>query len=521
MLFLQFSVFAQTTASGAFNYGVLHIEYVDLAGQSAQTKYRIGKDDKPVAAPFIYLHESPAFGSSATTSFSSTSGRPVALLSGQKGKITAKLQGCGKSPIYMKGDRPDGYDAPPQLLDANGVYPWADLATTFPAGQILFFDPFEMTWFVSTSSSGPWIEVGKSQHPLYVVKKTTGVSTEEHSVLYYSCKAAQGLTNDDQIAEAIFQEFADRKVSRRDNPSLVSGVAKDMTYWGGVNPFTNNNGIFWSIDYFLYYEDGRCGSWANFMEAMLKVQGVNCNNRPVFSKYPKDYWQANPTLLSDVLTEFSTSLNQSKAERFVTSLDPTVEVPLNTAINVIPNPQNHIRKLSRYHWQDPANPGVINRLYSQHFLVKNWDFLLSQSTGQKLFYYNMEYYYNYCYTVSFVEGTTNFTFPCFELDGMQAQGSSSDPQSSFADHAVVEFNGKWFDPSYGGVSYASLVEWEDANIDGTGVTSIYTSLTGVVPASWLLPTVSDTDILDNSDTKIPLIFAFQKNTSSNILIMTP
>ena len=52
------------------------------------------------------------------------------------------------------------------------------------------------------------------------------------------------------------------------------------------------------------------------------------------------------------------------------------------------------------------------------------------------------------------------------LPGILGQGNVQDPRSIFANHAVVKYNGKLYDPSYG-KSYLNLNmgSYEDASID--------------------------------------------------------
>jgi hypothetical protein len=49
------------------------------------------------------------------------------------------------------------------------------------------------------------------------------------------------------------------------------------------------------------------------------------------------------------------------------------------------------------------------------------------------------------------------------------------PLGAFGDHALVRYDGKYYDPSYGTGPFDSLVEWEDASIDGFGVQFIHSS----------------------------------------------
>ena len=58
--------------------------------------------------------------------------------------------------------------------------------------------------------------------------------------------------------------------------------------------------------------------------------------------------------------------------------------------------------------------------------------------------------------------------------GAPAQGSD-DPIAVFADHALVEYGSQLYDPSYGTGPFATVLEWEDASLDGFGVQFIDTT----------------------------------------------
>ncbi len=61
-----------------------------------------------------------------------------------------------------------------------------------------------------------------------------------------------------------------------------------------------------------------------------------------------------------------------------------------------------------------------------------------------------------------------------DLSGVPAQGND-DPIGIFADHALIEYDGEIYDPSYGTGPFAGILEWEDASIDGYGVQFIHPS----------------------------------------------
>lgn len=62
-----------------------------------------------------------------------------------------------------------------------------------------------------------------------------------------------------------------------------------------------------------------------------------------------------------------------------------------------------------------------------------------------------------------------------DLSGVPGQGND-DPIGIFGDHALIEYDGEIYDPSYGTGPFASILEWEDASIDGFGVQFITPSL---------------------------------------------
>ena len=51
--------------------------------------------------------------------------------------------------------------------------------------------------------------------------------------------------------------------------------------------------------------------------------------------------------------------------------------------------------------------------------------------------------------------------------GVAGQGNA-DPRAEFDNHAIVEYNGKDYDPSYGSPVSNSRTSWEDASLDGYG-----------------------------------------------------
>jgi hypothetical protein len=156
---LQFNVWlsAQTTAD--FTYKI-RVDEVDFAAQSNAPTYKLSMVRDYAPNPVI---------TGVSWKYPSTQ-TPVAFVSGKKIQVSAKFElgGCNKV-IWVKGDGPDSYDPPAQKL-VNGNYPLIAMpANGGLTSRIRFFDPFVITWYIASSSSGPWFEAGKSKNPLYIV----------------------------------------------------------------------------------------------------------------------------------------------------------------------------------------------------------------------------------------------------------------------------------------------------------------------------------------------------------------
>lgn len=64
-------------------------------------------------------------------------------------------------------------------------------------------------------------------------------------------------------------------------------------------------------------------------------------------------------------------------------------------------------------------------------------------------------------------GGGNLGFVASELPGASGQGNT-DPRSEFENHAIVKYNGKYYDPSYGSSIANDANSWETPALDGFG-----------------------------------------------------
>ena len=78
---------------------------------------------------------------------------------------------------------------------------------------------------------------------------------------------------------------------------------------------------------------------------------------------------------------------------------------------------------------------------------------------------------NWTYTGSGVsQGTYPFVYvwtqDVIDAEGLAGQGINPDPPSQFTNHFVVGYSGQYYDPSYGGVPFATHADWENASLAG-------------------------------------------------------
>jgi hypothetical protein len=340
---------------------------------------------------------------------------PVAFLSGFAPMVTAKfdLGGCSKT-IWAKGDGPGAFDLPAKQL-SQGNYPSTALSSTFPSEKVDFYEPFEINWLISDSPNGPWVKAGSSKHPLYISHATTALSSDlqvYHSLIYYGCKSAKGLKTDDVIVESIYNgTFLSKKLLRKDSPTRLTG----MTYWlPKSDPTSAPYPDCFTTQFLLKFEDGRCGAWADFFRDMIKIQGITAT--PALVTYP-----ATPSMSAALTSDLSTFFGSSAGNIVI---------------------------------QDPM-------FFKGEFFVNNWSF-----SSAKFYKWDREW-------DPYMETTSPLTLPngnvlnFAPLPGSAAQGNGN-PQSTFGDHALVKYNNKYYDPSYGTPIQNSKNAWENLSLSGFG-----------------------------------------------------
>ncbi len=351
----------------------------------------------------------------------------VGYVSGNKPQVEAIFDMC-KDGQYVKAIGKDGtgqeykFSAQP-LIDFSGelTYVPNESDVAFTALKTAYFPNFEITWYLSDNSNGTWTEIGKSSNTIYVThKKPLQSDRIYHKVIHIGCEKANGESDPEEIIKKSYSEYTDRSVSRMNSSTPIQ-------YWGSWATTDPTTGPYASLSAFkteglFEHDDGRCGSWADFFRLVGETQGIP-NVKGV-----RIEWQENTP----------------KIVRGGNTYPGMTDANINLLNADFKNKFGSQQTL----------PSVIGS--SANIYVKNWCFTSGRSF----------YLYEKTPSITMI-GTTSLN-PC-ENTGIAAQ-SNSDPKSEFPNHAIVEYNAKFYDPSYGtdNNSTRNANEWENVSLDGFG-----------------------------------------------------
>lgn len=303
----------------------------------------------------------------------------------------------------------------------------------FPANKTDYFENFTIKWSYSTSATGPWLTLGETKNPLYVTYNKPIEPKIFHTIIHLAClngKNSATQTPED-IVDKMFLEFADLCVKKIGSNNCIQ-------YWGeACSPTQDGRDACYSTEGILTSECCRCGGISDMFQDMIETQGITGSAKSIVRAAPCEY-------------SFSTEDGCSGY------MPLTVQDEFFNSATQIPPPQ--INEFYQY-------LGGQNHV-SYLFYVKNWaTFFITNN--------------------SYMTDRNN-------LMGLPAQGTQQapipyDPQPHFSDHAIVKYNNKYYDPSYGSISN-SKQEWENKSIDGIGGLFILSNIYFITPIAnyyWL------------------------------------
>jgi len=372
--------------------------------------------------------------------------------------------------VFDQNDPPLGMSLPAKQLVKTGskkTYEYLAEPTNSPfaAEEVRYFEEFKVKWQWSKDLNGPWQEAGTSENRLYVTHgKPTGTNVLPppffRTCLQIGCTLADKKKTKDEIFDLVFEKFSSKCVLKvDDDPNNC------LSYWKDINNIILQG---FGINHLLESEDGRCGDWAEFLEAILFIQGFAGKRTSVVAYNP-----VNATLgifQNTLEAEFLTNLGQT----FGSDLFPVPNHPSNPTNILIDNgsffgnslPGSGCRLILNALKVNGANGeelGVIHK-----FFVKSWDF----SQGENQYYAILPA--GIPLEIKNPDGNIIETVCGADESGEAGQGFA-DPLSFFGDHELYKFNDQIYDLSYGKGPFSTKEEWTDDSLAGYGTLLTYIS----------------------------------------------
>jgi len=124
-----------------------------------------------------------------------------------------------------------------------------------------------------------------SQHEIYLTYKAEVPSYE--TVFHIGCTKANGKSQESQIVSSIWSAFSGLSVKRK-------GANTTMKYYGAYI----NTGFIFDTFGLLSNDDGRCGSWSDFLFDILNAQGITSIQRGIFVDSSTDGFLVNKWIFS-------------------------------------------------------------------------------------------------------------------------------------------------------------------------------------------------------------------------------
>ncbi len=275
----------------------------------------------------------------------------------------------------------------------------------FERNTIKCYDEFQIEWEVSKDNED-WESIGVSTNVLYVThdrpiqEAIPARIPFPWTVVNISCHMAGGLDGDgEEVMSAIYSGAFRKNIQGQFKGTKRVSDDHALTYYANLPPKEECPADLLEM---IRVGDGRCGTWAYFLKACMDVQGIQ--GAEVVAVFPSGPSAGASSIWTDQeLADIVRIIENKKPEALA------IEIPNRQKV----------------------------------FLVKNW---MDVSPGKLIH-------------LEDADGQPNTTdlrgYETAKSDkgesGIVEQGvpSIEDPRSIFANHAVVFFKNKTYDPSYG------------------------------------------------------------------------
>jgi hypothetical protein len=213
--------------------------------------------------------------------------RPVAYVQGSTIKLKAKFRAKGfnwqNNGVHVRAkingtlDLPDTYC----VMAADGYLTLPETPLGQPLDPTVKFysaqgdNSFNIAWEFYTDFVGDepnWRSAGTTKHTVYVVKAAPVTTMRQESLFNIACKTADGKSSsssDQQIIDAVFIEFADKRVYKVEPSKGVSQTTAMSFKHDGSVPIGS------SASSLINLGKGRCEHWATLLREAVAVHGVS------------------------------------------------------------------------------------------------------------------------------------------------------------------------------------------------------------------------------------------------------
>ena len=313
------------------------------------------------------------------------------------------------------------------LTPVSGGYLFAMTTASAAFPDVIGVYDLQMAWEYSENGGTDWQGLATTQNSVYATLNppifTPNVTYLFYSTLDISCRNAQGLNGNNlsDVANAIYDEFLDKSV-------VKASTGEELVFWE-ENSLYGEDPIDRTLE-LLYYLDGPCNAWAKFFMDMLKTHGIANGESTNQYEYISVSVTGNDLLTTEDNALFVQAIEDAYGDTYTLGGTPPTS--------------------------------AVFYLKNQEIDLNSFHSVVAAATG----------------------GSFPGVLEGIEGEVVNGQGFGSNaypPMFNFTNHALVEFAGKYYDPSYGTLfdngtpsnfaddtPFPDIKSWENASIVGTG-----------------------------------------------------
>jgi len=333
----------------------------------------------------------------------------------------------------VRGHSNTGIDFPTvnATLDGGNLFAKVQSSNPLPS-TVAFINPLIITWEVSSDGGDTWTSAGTSSNRVYVVLHVPFSPVE--SVLNLSCTWATGLSSDADIMAAIWSHLsgANEIIRRKPVDGYNNPDGVQITYW--IPPGSPQTSVGQSIAEMLTnpYGRGSCIAWSELFQYLGAVQGIQgISLVDIFPKTPGDS--------GFLIKQWNFGKHIRTGQNGICDTTATGDDVQILAVGQASPDAPCI---------GPGPNGTLDTTSANDDVIAD-----GMNVGNSFPY--------------FVYGDNAPNGDVADQFGVPGQGNPN-PPGGFLTHTIVDYNNKFYDPSYGHgpIDIAQANEYENLSIDG-------------------------------------------------------